>query len=356
MSERKVLNKYYPPDYDPSLIPRLKRAKDRQYVIRVMAPFNMRCKTCGNYIYKGTKFNARMETVQDKNYLGLRIYRFYIKCTRCVAEITFMTDPENQDYSLEHGATRNFEAEKLLEQQEKKLQAKKEEDEANPMKMLEIRTRDSKREMEMVEALEELRELNERHVAIDYEGMLRERQESEEERQAREKKEEDLEIRAIFNSDTIRRLQENSDDEETEKKTPSTESRKRTHPTDVLSNLEDSASSSSSSKQTRTKKIDVKSKMTASLLGVVRKKPKKSSNETEKSCSSSEKPSSSTHQTTNCTSINQTPSDTPACSSSIKADSNATRNTQSTSNSVNKVGGLSLLGGYGSGSSSDDSD
>ena len=63
--------------------------------------------------------------------------------------------------------------------------------------MLEIRTRDSKREMEMVEALEELRELNERHVAIDYEGMLRERQESEEERKAREKKEEDLEIRLM---------------------------------------------------------------------------------------------------------------------------------------------------------------
>ena len=37
-----VLQKYYPPDYDPSKIPKLKRAKDRQYVIRVMAPFNMR--------------------------------------------------------------------------------------------------------------------------------------------------------------------------------------------------------------------------------------------------------------------------------------------------------------------------
>lgn len=344
MSERKVLNKYYPPDYDPSLIPRLKRAKDRQYVIRVMAPFNMRCKTCGNYIYKGTKFNARMETVQDKNYLGLRIYRFYIKCTRCVAEITFMTDPENQDYSLEHGATRNFEAEKLLAQQEKKLQAQKEEDEANPMKMLEIRTRDSKREMEMVEALEELRELNERHVAIDYEGMLRERQESEEERQAREKREEDLEIRAIFSSDAIRRLQDDSDEDEPQ--SSHTATRKRTRPTEELVEEVD-ASSSSSTVPAKSKKIETKTKLTASLLGVVRKKPAvtKTSNQ---GCSSATsagkaKPSHSTNENTTAHEVSK------PTSSNVESDKLAAQPTAS-------KGGLSLLGGYGSGSSSDDSD
>uniref|UniRef100_A0A8C9KSI4 YJU2 splicing factor homolog n=1 Tax=Panthera tigris altaica TaxID=74533 RepID=A0A8C9KSI4_PANTA len=92
MSERKVLNKYYPPDFDPSKIPKLKLPKDRQYVVRLMAPFNMRCKTCGEYIYKGKKFNARKETVQNEAYLGLPIFRFYIKCTRCLAEITFKVD------------------------------------------------------------------------------------------------------------------------------------------------------------------------------------------------------------------------------------------------------------------------
>ena len=53
-------------------------------------PFSLsRCKTCGEYIYKGKKFNARKETVQNEVYLGLPIFRFYIKCTRCLAEITF---------------------------------------------------------------------------------------------------------------------------------------------------------------------------------------------------------------------------------------------------------------------------
>lgn len=51
-----------------------------------------RCKTCGEYIYKGKKFNARKETVQNEVYLGLPIFRFYIKCTRCLAEITFKVD------------------------------------------------------------------------------------------------------------------------------------------------------------------------------------------------------------------------------------------------------------------------
>lgn len=201
MSERKVLNKYYPPDYDPAKIPRLKRAKDRQYVIRVMAPFHMRCKTCGNYIYKGTKFNARQETVQDRDYLGLRIYRFYIKCTKCVAEITFLTDPANQDYAMEHGATRNFEAEKLLDEERKREEEQRLEDESNPMKMLEKRTKDSKREMEMMETLEELREQNEQKASVDIEKIMKKRNarlvESEEERIAREKREDDKEMEEI---------------------------------------------------------------------------------------------------------------------------------------------------------------
>ncbi|XP_015685868.1 splicing factor YJU2-like, partial [Protobothrops mucrosquamatus] len=102
MSERKVLNKYYPPDFDPSKIPKLKLPKDRQYVVRLMAPFNMRCKTCGEYIYKGKKFNARKETVQNECYLGLPIFRFYIKCTRCLAEITFKdSEPQAKKLKLE---------------------------------------------------------------------------------------------------------------------------------------------------------------------------------------------------------------------------------------------------------------
>ncbi|XP_045347507.1 splicing factor YJU2 [Leopardus geoffroyi] len=215
MSERKVLNKYYPPDFDPSKIPKLKLPKDRQYVVRLMAPFNMRCKTCGEYIYKGKKFNARKETVQNEAYLGLPIFRFYIKCTRCLAEITFKTDPENTDYSMEHGATRNFQAEKLLEEEEKRVQKEREDEELNnPMKVLENRTKDSKLEMEVLENLQELKDLNQRQAHVDFEAMLRQHRLSEEERRKREQEEDERETAALVEEARKRRLLEDSDSEE----------------------------------------------------------------------------------------------------------------------------------------------
>lgn len=215
MSERKVLNKYYPPDFDPSKIPKLKLPKDRQYVVRLMAPFNMRCKTCGEYIYKGKKFNARKETVQNEVYLGLPIFRFYIKCTRCLAEITFKTDPENTDYTMEHGATRNFQAEKLLEEEEKRVQKEREDEELNnPMKVLENRTKDSKLEMEVLENLQELKDLNQRQAHVDFEAMLRQHRLSEEERLKQEQEEDERETAALVEEARKRRLLEDSDSEE----------------------------------------------------------------------------------------------------------------------------------------------
>ncbi|KAI0792946.1 DUF572-domain-containing protein [Abortiporus biennis] len=167
MSERKVLNKYFPPDFDPSLIPRRRQPKNSQQVVRLMAPFSMRCNTCGEYIYKGKKFNARKETVEGEDYYGIKIFRFYIKCTLCSAEITFKTDPKNTDYAAEHGASRNFEPwrEEQAVEEEDRL-AKMEEEENNPMKALENRTVDSKREMDILDALQDIRARNARNERV----------------------------------------------------------------------------------------------------------------------------------------------------------------------------------------------
>ncbi|XP_076249136.1 splicing factor YJU2 [Calliopsis andreniformis] len=201
MSERKVLNKYYPPDFDPSKIPRMKLARNRQYTVRLMAPFNMRCKTCGEYIYKGKKFNARKEDVEGDDYLGIRIYRFYIKCTRCLQEISFKTDPKNTDYEIEAGATRNFMALKLAEEQAQREEDEEKEEEAtNPMKLLEKRTLQSKQELELLESLEELKDLNRRQQTIDYDQML-EQFDTETAKQRTEKEQEEYDeeyIRSIF--------------------------------------------------------------------------------------------------------------------------------------------------------------
>uniref|UniRef100_A0A8W7P6Y1 Splicing factor YJU2 n=1 Tax=Anopheles coluzzii TaxID=1518534 RepID=A0A8W7P6Y1_ANOCL len=211
MSERKVLNKYYPPDFDPSKIPRVKLPKNRQYTVRLMAPFNMRCVTCGEYIYKGKKFNARKEDVENEDYLGIRIYRFYIKCTRCLQEISFKTDPRNTDYEIEAGATRNFMALKLAEEQARREEEEAREEEAtNPMKLLENRTQQSRNEIELLESLEELRDLNRRQQDIDYDSMLQQfdRSESIREREERLERQDEEYIKSIKfqNKPTVKRV------------------------------------------------------------------------------------------------------------------------------------------------------
>ncbi|KAH8120688.1 DUF572-domain-containing protein [Phellopilus nigrolimitatus] len=208
MSERKVLNKYIPPDFDPSLIPRRKQPKNSQQVVRLMAPFSMRCNTCGEYIYKGKKFNARKETVDGEDYYGIKIFRFYIKCTLCSAEITFKTDPKNTDYTAEHGASRNFEPwrEEGAAEEEDKL-ARMEAEENNPMKALENRTLDSKREMDVLDALQDIRARNARNERVVQGGgsaemldrIARDEVEEEEERAKRLENEEDERlIREVF--------------------------------------------------------------------------------------------------------------------------------------------------------------
>ncbi|KAJ9383534.1 hypothetical protein DTO063F5_5191 [Paecilomyces variotii] len=178
MSERKVLTKYYPPDFDPSAITRtprhLRGTGPKLMTVRLMAPFSMKCMHCGEYIYKGRKFNARKETTEEK-YLTIPIYRFYIRCTRCSGEITFKTDPKNMDYQCEKGAKRNFEpwrdskAENYNETEEETLARLEREEneeqerlERDKMAELEEKMLDSKREMAVADALDEIRARNAR--------------------------------------------------------------------------------------------------------------------------------------------------------------------------------------------------
>ena len=129
-----------------------------------MAPMSMRCLTCSEYIPKGKKFNARKEKAKGEHYLNIQIYRFFIKCPLCASEITFKTDPKNTDYVCENGAQRNFEPwrdESRIDQELKDEKAKLEEN--DPMKALENRTMDSKREMDILDALDELRTKNARN-------------------------------------------------------------------------------------------------------------------------------------------------------------------------------------------------
>lgn len=173
MGERKVLNKYFPPDFDPAKLPKGKRPKDNTMKVRMMLPMSIRCQTCGHYMYKGTKFNTTKEDVAGETYLGIQIFRFYLRCSTCAAEITMKTDPENTDYTMEHGASRNYEPwREKAKETNAALADREEEERGNAMKQLENRTLDSKREMDIMAALDEMQSLNARHAQVNTEAAL----------------------------------------------------------------------------------------------------------------------------------------------------------------------------------------
>ena len=171
MGERKVINKYIPPDFDPALVPRGKKlsSKDGTVAVRMMLPFSMQCYTCHTFLYRGRKYNSRKEPMggPDGKYLGITRYRFYIKCNHCSRPVTFLTDPANADYEMESGATRNYEIHRDKErEQEQDAEETEKANKLDPMKALEDRVLDSQREMADLDNLEEIKAMNARHVQL----------------------------------------------------------------------------------------------------------------------------------------------------------------------------------------------
>lgn len=169
MGERKVQCKYYPPDFDPTKLP--KGVKKRIHKVRMMMPMSVQCNACGEFIYNGKKFNALIEPTNEE-YLGIRTWRLTVRCPRCCANITMKTDPANCDYICESGATRNFEPWRKhnLEEAEKEEARSRAREDA--MLELESKTYDAQREMDTLDRLDELRALRARQSATGAEKAL----------------------------------------------------------------------------------------------------------------------------------------------------------------------------------------
>jgi len=217
MSERKVINKYYPPDFDPAKIPRARKPKNNQVTVRMMMPMSVRCNTCGEYIYKGKKFNSKKETVVGEEYLTVKIFRFYMRCPNCSTEFTIKTDPENSDYTADMNCSRNFEPWRDREKQIEDIKKQREkEEEGDAMKALENRTMDSKVEMDIIEALDEIRSLNARNAKIDTDTLLDMHKQTFDEHQKELDDEEARELQSVvFKNSTnyVKRISESNSEE-----------------------------------------------------------------------------------------------------------------------------------------------
>ena len=155
-----MLNKYYPPDYDPAAIPRIRASKQRQIQSRIMLPMSVQCTQCGEFVYKGKKFNARKEVVAGEEYLGIKRWRFYFRCPSCLQEMTFKTDPQHGGYEVEKGARRNVEPWRDRQREQEEAQKAQEAEEQDVMKKLENKSKEGRRDHQLAEVLEELRERN----------------------------------------------------------------------------------------------------------------------------------------------------------------------------------------------------
>lgn len=116
MGERKGVNKYYPPDYDPSkgglnkfqgthaLRERARKLHMGILIIRFEMPYNIWCEGCENHIGTGVRYNAEKKKVGM--YYSTPIYQFRMKCHLCDNHFEIKTDPANLDYVIVSGARR----------------------------------------------------------------------------------------------------------------------------------------------------------------------------------------------------------------------------------------------------------
>ncbi|EUD67414.1 hypothetical protein C922_02120 [Plasmodium inui San Antonio 1] len=181
MAERKVLNKYIPPDFDPDKLTESKKLmrkiekkknksnkynkKKKHFLnIRMMYPFTLKCNKCKSFTYVGTKFNSRVEKLRDESYLNIPIWQFYGKCFECKNEIIFKTDPKNGDYILIAGGIRTYDAHKEQEIADDYYRENNLIKEEDKLKNKEKESYNALLELKTNEELEELKNINRRHI------------------------------------------------------------------------------------------------------------------------------------------------------------------------------------------------
>lgn len=114
MADRKAINKFIPPDFDPAkhgsvnayhnshpLRARAKNIAQGILTIRFEMPYNSWCLSCQKHIGMGVRYNAQKQKVGA--YFSTPIWEFRFKCHLCQSQMAMRTDPQNTAYVCVEG-------------------------------------------------------------------------------------------------------------------------------------------------------------------------------------------------------------------------------------------------------------
>ncbi|MFQ6627876.1 hypothetical protein Gotur_007974 [Gossypium turneri] len=114
-------------------------------------------------------------------------------------KMTTKTDPQNKNYVVESGATRNFEPWRAEDEEvERERNRRKSQGMGDAMKSLENRTLDSKREIDILAALDEMKSRKSRHATVSVDSMLDALQRTAAEKEKKLEEEDEALIKSIF--------------------------------------------------------------------------------------------------------------------------------------------------------------
>ena len=151
-----------------------KRPQNNQVKMRAMLPMTICCTKCGEFIGKGTKYNCRLEVANNKSYLGIKVWRLYMKCTSCSIELTILTDPKNDDYQCESNCRSTFDSLKIEQDAEtvEQLIKKSEKHDHDQIKHLQRKMQQEKYQMNLMDTIGQLQNINKNHAFIDHDKVL----------------------------------------------------------------------------------------------------------------------------------------------------------------------------------------
>ncbi|RKP12770.1 CWC16 protein [Piptocephalis cylindrospora] len=161
MADRKAINKYYPPDYDPSK-GGLNKAQGSHVLRKRARKLDQGILVIRSAIlFSASRFNAEKKRVGS--YYTTPVWSFRMKCPSCSQWFEIHTDPKNSEYIVVSGARKRAEVPEEQEEQEERKARDKERREVNSFARAEYEEEEKRRKREAEKRIAELQQVSDTH-------------------------------------------------------------------------------------------------------------------------------------------------------------------------------------------------